>query len=225
MIRTNELVFADEKLHTVESIRDITESTYVLRLKRRNINFKAGNYIVLGLKSNTLRREYSIYSGEKDPYLEVLIRELPDGDVSRLLRKAKTGDLIHIEGPRGFFNLPEEKIANGKFVFIATGTGISPFHSFIKSNPAINYTLIHGVRFATEAYDSDQYDPSRYILCTSKDSYGTFTGRVTEYIEKFPFSKDSICFLCGNSNMIFEAYDILKKQGVPMANIYTEVYF
>lgn len=225
MIKTNELVFADEKLHMVENVRNITDSAYVLRLKRRNINFKAGNYIILGLKNNTLRREYSIYSGEKDPYLEVLIRELPDGDVSRVLKKSKIGDLIHIEGPRGFFNLPLDKIENGKFLFIGTGTGISPYHSFVRSHPSLNYTILHGVRFTNEAYDSGEYDSSRYILCTSKDSYGNYAGRVTDYIEKYPVDKDSICFLCGNSNMIFEAYDILKKQGIPMANIYTEVYF
>ncbi len=225
MIKMNELVIADEKLHMVENIRELTETTYVLRLKKRNIQFKAGNYIVLGLKSNTLRREYSIYSGEKDPYLEVLIRELPDGDVSRLLKKSKPGDLLHIEGPRGFFNLPKDKIDTGKFLFIATGTGISPYHSFVRSHPGIDYTILHGVRFANEAYDSLEYDPSRYILCTSKDSYGTFAGRVTEYIEQHPVDPKTLCYLCGNSNMIFEAYDILKKQGVNMSNIFTEVYF
>jgi len=225
MIKYNELVISAEKLHIVENIRNITDSAYVLRLKRKDISFRAGNYIVLGIKNNTLRREYSIYSCEKDDYLEVLIKELPEGDVSKQLKKLQPGDIIHVEGPFGYFNLSEKNLHAKKHLFIASGTGISPFHSFVRSYPEIDYTILHGVRYSDEAYDFKEYEPSRYILCTSGDSTGTFHGRVTQYLKENPVNPDIIIYLCGNSNMIFEAYDILKNQGVPLEKIHTEVYF
>jgi len=33
------------------------------------------------------------------------------------------------------------------------------------------------------------------------------------------------CYLCGNSDMIYEAYALLRKHGVPHSHIFAEVYF
>ena len=33
------------------------------------------------------------------------------------------------------------------------------------------------------------------------------------------------CYLCGNSDMIYEVYGILKAQGVSREQIFAEVYF
>ena len=54
---------------------------------------------------------------------------------------------------------------------------------------------------------------------------GTFHGRVTDYIQSNPVNKDTLCYLCGNSDMIHDAYDILTEQGVPSENLHAEVYF
>ncbi len=66
---------------------------------------------------------------------------------------------------------------------------------------------------------------NRYILCTTKDPQGTFHGRVTDYIRSNAVNKDTLCYLCGYSNMIHDAYDILTEQGVPSENLNAEVYF
>jgi len=39
-------------------------------------------------------REYSIYSGEKDDYLEVLIKEVDNGDLSKRFKNCKPGDKL-----------------------------------------------------------------------------------------------------------------------------------
>jgi ferredoxin--NADP+ reductase/benzoate/toluate 1,2-dioxygenase reductase subunit len=104
-------------------------------------------------------------------------------------------------------------------------TGISPIHSFIHTHPEMDYTLLHGIRHKEEAYESESYDPNRYILCTSGENTGDFNGRVTEYLLKNPVSPDTIYYLCGNCHMIYEAYDILEEQGIKLGPIHTEVYF
>ena len=40
------------------------------------MQFKAGQHIIAGLKGELDQREYSVYSGENDDYLEILVREV-----------------------------------------------------------------------------------------------------------------------------------------------------
>ena len=114
---------------------------------------------------------------------------------------------------------------SGKLVFIATGTGIAPFHSFVKSYPGIDYMLIHGVRYNNEAYERNDYDPLRYILCTSKEKNGSYKGRVTRFLPGYPVDQDMLFYLCGNNSMIYEVYHILRNKGIQDERIFTEVYF
>lgn len=213
-------------LHKVLQIRFLTESTFVLRLERGSLRFKAGQHIIVGLKGELNQREYSVYSGEKDDFLEILVREVLDGSVSVQLKHCNPGDLLQVNGPFGSFGLEPFDMFSRQLVFIATGTGISPFHSFVRSYTGINYTLIHGVRFSNEAYERNDYDSRRYILCTSKESNkGSRKGRVTRYLPVFPVDSGMLFYLCGNNSMIYEAYHILRDKGIPDEKILTEVYF
>lgn len=211
--------------HKVIEIRNLSSSTYVIRMEKNDFTFKTGQYITLGFKGSIDRREYSIYSSEHDQFMEVLIKEVDEGLVSKKLKRCKSGDYLDIDGPFGHFSLQNDEIKKKKFLFIATGTGISPIHSFIGTHPDLDYRLLHGVRIEEEAYERDTYPNGRYILCTSREKTGDFHGRVTEYLQQNPIPSDTICYLCGNCHMIYEAYDILEKQGISLGPIHTEVYF
>jgi ferredoxin--NADP+ reductase/benzoate/toluate 1,2-dioxygenase reductase subunit len=189
------------------------------------MKFKSGQHIVVGLKGELNQREYSVYSGENDDFLEILVREVPEGNVSQQLKNCKPDDLLQVNGPFGSFGIEKFDLLTRKHVFIATGTGISPFHSLVRSYPEIDYTLIHGVRYTTEAYERDEYGALRYILCTSKEGIGINKGRVTKFLSGFQVRSDMLFYLCGNSNMIYEVSHILQDKGVPSENILTEVYF
>jgi ferredoxin/flavodoxin---NADP+ reductase len=212
-------------LHKIRQIRFLTESTFVLRFDRKNMEFKSGQHIIVGLKGELNQREYSIYSGEDDDYLEILVREVPEGNVSLQLKQCKPGELLQVNGPFGSFSLEKFDMFSKKLVFIATGTGISPFHSFVRSYPGIQYTLIHGVRFSNEAYERDDYDPSRYFLCTSQEGKRGQKRRVTSFLPCYPVGPEMLFYLCGNNNMIYEVEHMLRDKGIPDENIFTEVYF
>lgn len=214
-----------DNTHTLISIRNLSPSAYVLRFSRRGLAFTAGQHILLGEAGSIHNREYSIYSGEQDDHFEVLVKEVDDGLVSKQLKNIKPGSKLQLEGPLGFFTIEPENIRKDKFLFIATGTGIAPFHSFVRSYPQIDYRLLHGVRYASEAYDKNAYAAERHILCTSGDGNGDFNGRVTEYLRQHPVDPDTQCYLCGNFNMIHEVFDLLEQQGLPPANVHAEVYF
>ncbi len=215
----------DETFYKVKEIRKLTEEAFSLRMPKGRFSYHAGQHISLGIQGDYQSREYSIYSGENDEYLEVLVKEVKDGYFSPKLSKLKPGDLVEINGPFGKFKIDEKKIADHKFVFVASGTGIAPFRSMVRTHPELDYTLIHGVRYGSEAYDMDEYAPERHVLCTSGDKTGKVHGRLTKYLKSAKFEKNTQFYLCGNSNMIFDAIEILKDKGFDRDQIHCEVYF
>jgi ferredoxin--NADP+ reductase/benzoate/toluate 1,2-dioxygenase reductase subunit len=211
------------KIYKLLQIRDLTSDTYVLRFDR-HMPFRAGQHITLGIPGNNQVREYSIYSTEQDAALEVLIREVDSGTVSRQLRKLIPGELLDVDGPFGYFTLDENRL-HREYLFIGTGTGIAPFHSLTGSYPGLNYTLLHGVRYGYEGYERSSYPEERHVLCTSRDREGDFHGRVTDYLKQKEVISDTLVYICGNCDMIYDVYDLLSSRGFPSGNIKTEVYF
>jgi len=207
-------------------VRNLTESTYVLRLEKSDFEFKAGQYLVLNVPGENKAREYSIYSPENAPYIDLLIKEVDEGEISKELKYLKVGTKVEITGPFGFFLLRDnEQIKQSHFTFVATGTGIAPFHSIILSNPGLDFEVIHGVRHGYEAYDSSDYPEDRYKLCTSREHGVSHFGRVTHYLKQKGINKDSIYYICGNSGMVNDVTEILEKNGIIPENIRTEVFF
>jgi NAD(P)H-flavin reductase len=194
-------------------------------MERNGLPFQTGQFVILRRPGTIEQREYSVYSGEQDNFLEVLVREVANGKVTPRLKKTQPGDELEVDGPFGFFRFQPEIFPTQKFLFVATGTGISPFHSFIKTYSDLDYQLVHGVRYGEEAYEHGHFDKGKITLCTTGDKAGDFKGRVTDYLAGQKLEKDTQCFLCGNSEMIHEAFDILTGKGIPVQNIYTEVYF
>ncbi|MDP2337816.1 MAG: FAD-binding oxidoreductase [Bacteroidota bacterium] len=211
--------------HIVLDVINLTPETFIIRLDRMDFQFEPGQYVVIRIPDHKKGREYSIYSATTDEYLDFLVREIPAGEFSHYLRNLKPGSELDVEGPKGYFILDERTKKGHSALMVATGTGISPFHSYVKSYPGLNYRILHGVHFAEEAYGRETFDPGNYLLCTSRHEKGDFFGRVTQYLKENVVDIDIICYLCGNSDMIDEVTTILEEYGLPAENIRTEVFF
>lgn len=211
------------RTYSVLSIQHKTKNTFCLRVERPDKILISGQCFNLGIPGLEINREYSMYSAADAPYLEFLIRVVEGGLLSKNLQSLEIGDRVELDGPYGEFCISPHKLSS-KFVFIASGTGIAPFHSFVKTFPNLNYLLIHGIRYIEESYDASDYHAERYIPCISKNLNGP-NMRVTDYIKKFPISKDSIIYLCGNRNMIIDSVEILLDQGIGGDQIVSEVFF
>lgn len=207
----------------VLTVRPLTESVAVLRFERQDVQFDPGQYIRVGVEGDPEIRDYSVYSGSDADYLEVLVRRVEDGLVSKQLCDLKPGDEVSVGGPYGHFKLTED-ILEKPLVFVSTGTGISPFHCFVSSHSLLNYRLLHGTSLSAEAYDADHYG-EHYFHCVSREEGGVFGGRVTDYLKTLEIVPETEAFLCGNCDMIYEAFDLLQSMGLPTAQIHTEVYF
>lgn len=212
-------------VHRVQAVRHLTSTTFVLRIDRNKVPCTAGQCVTLGLHGSGINREYSLYSGEQDDYFDFLIREVEGGQVSTELRRCKPGDLVDFDGPYGRFVIERPEERSRRYLFIATGVGIAPYQSFVRSYPWLDYTIVHGVRYCEERYDMGTYERGRYIACVTREEGGDFRGRVTAYVAEHPVAPGTICYLCGNNAMIAETYDLLRAQGVPGDNLFTEIFF
>lgn len=228
------------QVHRVLGRRDLSAGSFILRLSRENLSFVPGQWINVGPHGMREQREYSIYSSPREDFLEVLVKEIPGGLVSPALRRCKPGDPIEVEGPHGAFTLVEGSRDTPRFLFCATGTGVSPFHCFARSSPGLEYRLLHGVRTQNDFPETSVFSRDRYVPCVSRgvgsvDYRGAqsaesepptaFPGRLTALLQAQPVDPTTYCYLCGNSDMIYEVYGILKEQGVSREHIFAEVYF
>ncbi len=214
-----------DRKHKVLQLRELGDGAFIVRIERLGLDFHSGQYIHVGPLPGIDRREYSVYSSPSDDFLEILVKEVETGAVSPRLRQLKAGDEVDVEGPFGFFRLEEGDLSR-PFLFIATGTGISPFHSLTRTWPDIDYTLVHGVRHSLDFYEHGEYRADRLIRCVSRETgSGDYDGRVTGWLRDNPVPEDAMVYLCGNCDMIYDAYDILGEQGIPADRIHAEVYF
>lgn len=209
----------------VLEMNHLTESTALLRTERPQVEIVAGQCFSVGVPGSGINREYSMYSAADALYLDFLIKVVDGGCVSPILQRLQVGDAVEIDGPYGNFCIQNSSIESHHFVFLATGTGIAPFHSFALTYPKLNYTVLHGIRDPKEQYGSQDFRPGSYIPCISKNYSGQTSLRLTDFIVSNPININSIVYLCGNRNMIVDALEILRGQGVPGDNLITEVFF
>lgn len=202
--------------------RWLSSDVFILKFERKNIHFKAGQYLLLGPEGFPETREYSIYSAVTDDFFEILVRLVSNGIVTPALAKVQIGSHLFVQGPFGFFQIDSQNLAK-PFLFCATGTGLSPFHSFVRSYPKLNYQLLHGIRDKKDIFEIQSL--SHYYSCTSRDDSGNYHGRLTERLLSLSLSSDTLCYLCGNCDMIYDSYDILREKGISSFHIFSEVYF
>jgi len=209
---------------TVLSLIQLSPASYLLRIERGDYSFLPGQYAELGLPGIGLMREYSIYSSVQADYLEFLFRTIPGGAVSPALATLTPGDPVELSEPRGEFLISEEERSK-PLLFLATGTGISPYHCLISSYPDLQYTLAHGVRGPEDCYAYESYTHSQPLACFSRSEGGAFSGHVTQWLQQQDLSNWQRFFLCGNSDMIYQAFGILQEGGVEREQVRVETYF
>lgn len=200
------------------------KGTFCLRVEKPPVEIKAGQCFNVGIPGLGVNREYSMYSSANDPWLDFLIRDIDGGYISPRLHKLQPGDLVEVDGPYGEFCIPPNMGNKNNYIFIATGTGVAPFHSFVKTFPNLDYLLIHGMRHSDECYDSSDYEQGRYISCISRNELGR-SQRVTDYLNELTIDPKASIYICGNRNMIVDVVSLLLSKGVDGDQITTEVFF
>ncbi|MBN2367144.1 MAG: hypothetical protein JXL67_13325, partial [Calditrichaeota bacterium] len=188
----------------VMNIIHYTTDLFEIRLERFGIEFEPGECVAIYLEDNETFREYSIASGNRDPYLSFLIKHLEHGRVTEYLQKRVPGDVIRLSHPYGEFR-PGRQHKNGEFIFIATGTGIAPFQSYIRSYPGDPpLRFLYGIRRIEESVNLESIRKicPVEVAISSQNLEGYHYGRVTDLIPGFPIEPDIHYYLCGLDTMI-----------------------
>lgn len=123
-------------------------------------DFKPGQYATLGLDigAKFVARAYSIASS---PYtrdeLEFYINVIDQGEFTPSLFALQERDEVYYMGPKGIFTLKKSDAEH--LLFIATGTGLAPYMSMLRTmhidqcrgTPhGRTITLVHGVRYSDD---------------------------------------------------------------------------
>ncbi len=207
----------------VNTNKKVAPNAFLLSF-RRNFDFLAGQVVGLGITEEIAPRLYSIASGETEEFIDILYTEKIDGQLTPMLSILKPGDKLMVTHPFGkFTDCPDSP------VWIATGTGIAPFISMLKSGKGTKGLLIHGVHSPEYLYFENFLKDilgNNYIPCCSTCNHSNyFNGRVTHYLKDQNLATDKKYYLCGVAEMVVETRDLLISKGVDFKNIFSEIYF
>ena len=202
--------------------------------------FRAGQYVNWEVAIGNVKtgRALSISSPpHQRGFYELTIRRMEPGFVSGyLIDTAKVGDDFVISGPGGFFY--HEPLTDGKdLVFIAGGSGVTPFRSIIREVTErgldVKIRLIYGTRTTDDVIFgeelsaiADRHKNIRYELVVSEPGagYKGTTGFITgDVIKKCVGDvKGKTFYLCGPELMYRLVEPELLKLGVPARRIKKE---
>jgi len=187
-------------------------------------DFIPGQCVALTLDPRQAPRFYSISSGTQEPVVEVLYDLVPDGELTPRLALLAPGDELFCSTPFGAFRDVEAPSC-----WVATGTGIAPFVSMARSRGIEGKLLLHGSRSLAGFLERPFFSSSmrdRYVpCCTREKGDGVYQGRTTAWLSDRRLPKAERYLLCGSSEMVVEARDILIGRGVPFADVVAEIYF
>tara|TARA_B100001769_G_C21936227_1_gene504439 strand:+ start:56 stop:802 length:747 start_codon:yes stop_codon:yes gene_type:complete len=222
----------------VVSVKHWTESLYSIRIAAPEVKFIAGQYtkIALSIDNKLVARPYSFVNSPNDEFLEFYSVSVPNGPLSSALQKLKNGDQINV-GPNGNGFLILNEIPEVENIWmLATGTGIGPYLSILKTEESWTtfkkVVLVHAVRYAKElTYQKvinelkDKYGGRlKYITYVSReDSPNSLKGRIPDSIANGVLQKkagvtisqgNSHIMLCGNPEMVKDTTIQLKNIGL-----------
>ncbi len=220
-------------------------------------DFKPGQFAVLGLPGSAkrcdmcepeetpanpdkiLRRAYSIASGSKEKeYLEFYIKLVHSGTLTPRLFALNVGDRVYLSPKMtGMFTLsevPEEK----NIILFATGTGVAPYMSMLRSSVINNenrkYAVVHGalnsqdLGYRSELETIERFSSNfTYIPVVSETDkepvpwqgmrgflQSVWTNNLLHEKWKIDITPDnSRIFLCGHPQMIDDMIVLLDKKG------------
>jgi ferredoxin--NADP+ reductase len=216
--------------------RHWSEALFSLRVEGVALSFQAGQFvrIALDIGAERVARAFSLVNPPHDPVLEFYGIIVPEGPLSPRLAKLAPADTLFVAAnPAGFLVLSEVRDAETLWL-MATGTGLAPFLSILRTETPWrrfrNVVLVHAVRFSRElAYRQtiDELQHRRglkYVGFVSREAApGALAGRIPAAVRDGRLeaaaglrlaSDCSQVMLCGNPEMLKDTAAALAERGM-----------
>src|SRR6267143_2370319 len=220
--------------------RHWTETLFSLRVDGAPLGFEAGQFVrialdtVAGDAGSRVARPFSFVNPPDDPVHEFYGVIVPEGPLSPRLAKLNAGDALYVApNPAGFLVLSEVPDAETLWL-IATGTGIAPFLSILRTEAPWRrfkqVVLVHAVRNAKELVyralilEISRTQKLRYVSFVSREPHpGSLAGRIPAAVRDGRLEQaaglkiapeSSQVLLCGNPDMLKDATAALVERGL-----------
>ncbi len=232
------------------NVHRLTPSVRELIFERTDgapFQFDPGQWVnlVLPLPGGEIKRAYSIASAPVagSPRFALAVTQVEGGPGSQYLHRMREGQTLRAIGPQGLFT--RGKDAPLPSLFIATGTGVTPFRSMIQSAltaaAAAPLWLLFGARFEEDILYRDElarwaaeHPQVRYEITLSRAT-SDWTGRrgyvqehaselVRELRARSPDAEPH-AYICGLDRMVSAVKDLLRNElALPRKHVHTERY-
>ena len=218
--------------------RQWTDRLFSLRIEAPLGEFRAGQFVrvALDIEGEQVARPYSLVSAPHEDLLEIYFDIVPEGPLSPRLAALKVGDEIQVaDKASGFLTINEVPEVDHLWL-MATGTGVGPFLSSLKTDePWQRFRKIvlgYSVRLTEELSYTDTIsrlleehpEQMEFVPFVTRELMeGAFNSRITTTIESGELEKlvgiplepeTAHIMMCGNSVMIQEVSDLLESRGM-----------
>ena len=215
-----------------------TDTLYSLRVRVANYpSFTPGQFtrIALDLNGERVARPYSLVNAPHEDVLEFYSITLDEGILSPQLHKLQAGERLYVSDlVSGFLVLDEVPREHKKLWLMATGTGLGPFLSILKTEQPWRrfeqLVLVHAVRYVEElAYRatidqlSARHSNLQYIAFVSRQEAdfalpgripaSLADGRLEERARLAMHPDDTHLMLCGNPAMLKDVQAVMAERG------------
>ena len=215
-----------------------SERLFSLRIDAPLDTFIPGQFIrvALDIDGEEVARPYSLVNTTGEAELEIFFNIVAEGPLTPRLARMQPGDAIKV-APRSFGFLTIDQVPECRHLWmLATGTGVGPFLSIIKSEQVWQrfekIVLGYSVRTADELsyldlikqLQADNQSRLAFVPFVTREQIpGSINSRITEAIRDDSFEKlagislnsdDSHVMMCGNSAMITEVSGLLEARGM-----------
>jgi ferredoxin-NADP reductase len=193
------------------------------------------------------KRSYSVATigtGDTTPVqrVEMAVSYVEGGAATALLGNLEHGQCVDGSGPYGRFCLMDPD-RNRRYLLVATGTGVTPYRAMLPQLQVlmaardVEVALVYGARNEGELLYGEEFEAFaaknpkfHFYACLSRTPRAQprphdRNGHVQVALAELkPDPAHDIAYLCGNPNMVDQAFALLKDAGLPIPHIRREKY-
>ena len=208
--------------------------------KPPDFSFTPGQYLRLAVPavhdgSDTEARTFSIASSPDEDGLLFLVKNASTGRTGQWIEHVlRVGTSVAMQGPFGTFFVDES--TPKAYLFIATGSGVAPFRSHIRSllfkRRPNTINLLVGVRHEDDALFLREFEDWQrqhahfslhYTLSRPAAGWHGHAGRVQMILPTVaPGLRHKSVYLSGHPSMVADVSEFCRRQGTPQADIHVE---
>jgi ferredoxin--NADP+ reductase len=215
-----------------------SERLFSLRIRAPLGGFKAGQFVRIALEidGEQVARPYSLVNAPDEELLEIYFNIVEQGPLTPRLATIRSGDAVQVADRASGFLVIDEVPPCRHLWLLATGTGVGPFLSSLKTaQPWQRFEKVvlgYSVRTRDELSYMDTIEklvvdhPEQFCFVpfvTRERVADAFDMRITEALDSGKLEHragvtispdDSHVMMCGNSTMISQVSELLHTRGL-----------